>query len=425
MFRLSQYWTGRNCLACLFLLFSITTHAQDPDLYQDYGLAGDDYKTHTISIGEPRLDPDDRLDQDDIANNDVSFWRIRRAGLLVFTTPFNFFDGYGDGPNDPANPDNRSPDGGNRPTLQGNGTFLRVNGLDAQTCLECHTITSNATVPARLGVGGVGGISASPMFQPDLIDVADQNRDDNADFTGRLINPPFLFGSGGVELVGMEMTEVLQQLKQQALDNPGTTVDLIAKGVYFGQITADGSGSLDTSAVEGVEDDLIIRPFGRKGEFATVRGFDVGAMAFHMGMQATELVGEGVDQDGDGVVNEITEGDLSALSIFNTTMDRPFQSHLSSSARDGRDLFNDIGCADCHIPRMDTDRRRLTYKLTGADEAPFEDTFYSVNLTRPPMRFRRNNQGGIKVRMFSDLKRHYMGEALAESFNLATDETER
>ena len=46
-----------------------------------------------------------------------------------------------------------------------------------------------------------GLTSTGPRLQPeDRIDVADENLNGIAEFTGRLINPPFLFGSGGVEL---------------------------------------------------------------------------------------------------------------------------------------------------------------------------------------------------------------------------------
>lgn len=408
----------KTVITSLMLVIPFVVNAAD--LSENAGVASSANKAAIVSsLGQPRLSPNDRLDQADIANQNHSFHQIRKAGLLVFSTPFNKADGYGDGPHEPTNPENRLP--GNRPRLQGNGTFLRVNGLDAQTCLECHTITSNASVPARLGVGGVGGISQTAIVQPDEIDVTDVNNDGAAHFTGRIINPPFLFGSGGVELAGLEMTMELQALKQFAIENPGTGVDLTTKGVEFGSIIADASGNVDTSAIEGIDDDLVVRPFGRKGEFATVREFDVGAMSFHFGMEATELVGDGIDKDGDGVFDEIKEGDLSALSIFNTTMNRPFQSNLGNDERDGRDLFNSMGCSGCHIPRLNTNTKFLPYKLVGANESPFEDTFYQVKLTRQPMRFKRNNQGGVKVDLFSDLKRHYMGEDLKETFTLVTD----
>lgn len=383
-------------------------------------------------IGEgPRLKPEDRLSQSQIANGELSLHQIREAGLLIFTTPFNKYDGYGDGAFDPSEPDNRIFEVGNRPTLQGNGTFLRVNGLDAQTCLECHSIVSNAAVPAKLGIGGVGGINSSPMFEPDVIDVKDEDFDGVADFTGRLINPPFLFGSGGVELIGREMTADLQALKAQALSHPRTKIKLVSKGVDFGSIVADAAGNLDTSLVNGVSDDLVIRPFGRKGEFASVREFDVAAMAFHLGMQSVELVigkdAQGVDivvgqddADRDGVVNEMMEGDLSALSIFNTTMDSPSIDPQNQDTSAGFNLFNIVGCAGCHFPKMTTHSKYLKYTLTDSPDSPF----YEVDLSQLPMSFTVYGNG-IEIPLFSDLKRHDMGEGLKESFNFNSDKENR
>jgi CxxC motif-containing protein (DUF1111 family) len=259
------------------------------------------------------------------------------------------------------------------------------------------------------------------MVKPSFIDVSDIKNNGDAEFDGRFINPPFLFGSGGVELVGLEMTKELQDLKQFALNNPNTTVELSTKGIDFGSIVADTSGNLDTSNVEGVSSDLVIKPFGRKGEFATVREFDVDAMAFHLGMQATELVGVDVDNDGDGVVNEMNQGDLSALSIFNTTMNRPMQSKRDEDEQSGFELFKSIGCANCHTPQLNTQTVELPYKLTGSNQLPFEDVFYRFNLSQQPAGFEANEQGGITVDLFSDLKLHNMGESLKESFSLATD----
>jgi hypothetical protein len=287
---------------------------------------------------------------------------------------------------------------------------------------------STAEVPARLGVGGVGGINNTALFQPDRIDVGDENFDGIADFTGRLINPPFLFGSGAVELLAREMTADLQALKQQALEFPGQPVKLVTKGVSFGVLVADGGGELDTLGVEGIDAGLVVRPFGRKGDMASVREFDVGALAFHLGMQAAETFGDGgesFDGDNDGVVNEISVGDLSTLSIFITTMDRPVQANRNRESRQGARLFSDIGCADCHRPELTTEDKYLRYKLTGSPEKPFEDTFYAVDLTGQPMDFPKAPGGGIVVELFSDLKRHDMGEGLKESFNTANDTANR
>ncbi|MGD2113589.1 MAG: hypothetical protein PVG07_00945, partial [Acidobacteriota bacterium] len=70
----------------------------------------------------------------------LSCTEARQLGLLVFSTPFNSLDGLGDGPFKLE--EWESEEGpvafGHRATLQGNGQHLRVAGLDAQSCNECH-----------------------------------------------------------------------------------------------------------------------------------------------------------------------------------------------------------------------------------------------------------------------------------------------
>jgi hypothetical protein len=354
-----------------------------------------------------------RVDQTSVSLMSVD--EAAEQGLRIFTTPFNKLDGYGDGPHDPV--DTISP--GGRPTLQGNGTLLRINGLDAQACFECHTLVSNATIPATLGIGGAGGTNANAMFQPSSMDPADLNDlDGKAEFTGRFINPPFVFGVGGVELAGLEMTADLQVLKQYAIDNPGVPVLLETKGVEFGTIIADGFGNVDASAVEGVSDDLVIRPFGRKGDNATTRDFDVGAMMFHFGMQPTELVGSG-DPDNDGVEDEILPGELSVLGVFLSTLARPVQGKVLGPAVEGEPLFSSLGCADCHIPFLDTNTTHLPLRFPQVATDPWVNIYKSLDLTKKPADFSTNDSGGVRVPMFADLKRHDMGPGLAEDFALA------
>ena len=358
---------------------------------------------------EPQLGV--RLTQADAAAMPIE--ELAEHGLRVFTTPFNKLDGYGDGPmnfNDTVNP-------GGRPTLQGNGTFLRVNGLDAQTCLECHWVTSAGTIPFTPGIGGVGTSNNNALIMPTAIDPADlEDLDEIAGFNGRFANPPFLFGSGGVELVALEMTADLQELKAQAVATPNVPVELLTKGVHFGWIVAGPNGELDTTAVEGVESDLVVRPFGRKGEFATVRRFDIEALQFHLGMQPVEVVGEHIDADGDGIVNEILPGELSALHAFAVTLDRPQQDRATLTSNAGQATFRAIGCADCHVPTLSTRSRDLPLRFPEVETDMTVNVFRTVDLSQPPMKFERNAQGGVEVPLFSDLKRHDMGDALAENF---------
>jgi Di-haem oxidoreductase, putative peroxidase len=379
-------------------------------------------RSGVIITGEgPALGPlEDRITQDKITSDSLSLRDIRLAGLKIFATPLNRYDGYGEGPPDFSNPDHTSP--GNRPTLGNNGTMLRVNGLDTQSCLECHNQISVSTVPMTFGVGGAGGINATALFQARFFDVEDAAGNGFAAFDGRAINPPALFGLGGVELLAKEMTIDLQRLKAIARSSPaGSQIGLTSKGVDFGYLISTGSGGVDTSHVQGVDEDLIVRPFGRKGEFSSVRSFDLEATQFHMGIQPVEIVGEYVDADHDGVTNELLPGEISAVEIFLCTMDRPRQEKPDKIALRGFEYFQKIGCAECHRPELQTKSRYLDFSYPEIASDPGRNVFYRVDLGRALPQFDQNESNGIEVDLFSDLKRHNMGPDLAESFSRADD----
>ena len=354
-----------------------------------------------------------RITQAQITSGTMTMKELRRAGLVVFCTPFNKQDGFGDGPVNVADP--KSP--GGRPTI--NGTWMHVNGLDSQTCLECHFARTTNTIPMTFAVGGTGGIAASAFPGIQNFDLSDADGNDVADIDGRTINPPFVFGSGGVELVGKEMTADLQALKASAQANPGSVVALVAKGIDFGSISYDAITGFDTSQVVGVDGDLVVRPFGRKGDNSSIRKFDTGALQFHHGMQPEEIVGTGVDADGDGVVNEILVGELSALHIYSVNTERPKRAGRVISPG-ANQLFNSIGCAQCHTPVMQTNSTNLNLTFPEIEEDPNANVYLSVDLT-DTAGFETNNFGGVRVEMFSDLKRHDMGASLAETTGGALD----
>ena len=374
---------------------------------------------------------------------------LRAMGFSVFTTPFNTFDGFGDGPFDPAEVDTAA--FGHRPTLQGNGLLLRLNGLDAQSCNECHTILSNRARPPKLGFGGVGGVVQNAIIAPSVIDVADgfDDRvvfqpghdpelalefDGVADFNGRFANPPFLFGGGGVELLAKEMTADLQKLLAQARQAPPASVTVLTThGVDFGSITtldAAGNVELDVAGIgpedlSGLppEEVLVVRPFGRKGENFSMRDFDRGAMQFHFGIQPTEVVGEGLDEDGDGTEDEITVAEMSVLHIFDVTNPRPRVRPLGPAAVNGFHTFVDVGCAECHRPVMQTRSRWLPLAHPEVPTDPSANVYLEIDLQE--VGFEPAPGGGVYVPLFADLKRHKMGPRLAETFErgeLANDE---
>ena len=371
-------------------------------------------------------------------NHHLPLHQARQLGLLVFSTPFNSLDGHGDGPFD-VNEWNDTAHGGpiglgHRPTLQGNGQFLRVNGLDAQSCNECHGFVSQRTLPPTLGIGGVGGAVQNAIIMPSLIDVAD-SFDDRvtyvsthdpdlqmaangvADFNGRFANPPFLYGGGGVELLGKEMTADLQALLQQAENAPaGTVISLDTHGVNFGYLVSQGGTNVDIHN-EGINEDLVVRPFGRKGENFSMRDFDRGAMQFHFGIQPEELFGH-ADEDGDGVSDEVTIAEMSLLHIFDVTNPRPYQQHLNFSAAHGEQIFQQAGCANCHRPELKTVERSVPLSYPEIADQPFANVYYTVDLIRAGFRPDRHGSG-VVVPLYADLKRHYMGPGLEETFERA------
>lgn len=388
----------------------------------------------------------------DLNNGRLTLADVRKLGLSVFSSPFNTADGLGDGPFEPDEWGEDALAFGHRPTLQANGQFLRTNGLDAQSCNECHTIVSNATNPPTLGIAGVGGAAQNALIMPSLISVADSSDDREtyqpghvpdmelvedgvADFNGRFANPPFLFGGGGVELLGKEMTADLQEFLALAQESPpGTVVPLDTHGVNFGYLTSLGAGEVDFSAVEGVgfednsgrepKDILVVKPFGRKGEFFSMRDFDRGAMQFHFGIQPVEVVDPdgigGIDEDRDGISDEITVSEMSALHIFDVTNPRPVMEPLDSNADQGLRTFQEIGCADCHRPTLTTRSSMLPLAHPEVAADPSVNVYFSVDLLA--VGYEAASEGGITVPLFADLKRHKMGPRLAEEFERGVGE---
>jgi len=375
-----------------------------------------------------------RTTQEQITSGELSFDEIRLRGRQLFSTPYTKADGYGDGPAGATAELRRT--FGNRATLQDNGTFLRINGLDAQTCLECHSVGSRRSVPMRFVVGGTGGVNntvlggggasfinanndAGQINDPDGFGTTGQQN-----LNGRIINPPFVFGSGGVELIGNEMTTDLQAIVN-GLAN-GDTAELVSKGISFGSVSKDASGNIVANdegravGVEGINANpdsttfLVVQPFGRKGNNITTRTFDLDAMQFHMGMQPVELFGEGIDDDGDGVVNEMLVGELSALNIFSAALERPFQEEVKDAALRGQALFAEVGCAECHTPTLESNSKSVGMRFPEIAQDPAANVYFEVDLSQSPTKFKRNEQGGVSVELFADLKTHNMGPALAE-----------
>ena len=124
---------------------------------------------------------------------------------------------------------------------------------------------------------------------------------------------PHLFGLGLQEMLADEITADLRRIRDEALaaatsggevrerrsrrrrrqrgTNAGaTTRRLVSKGISFGSITVFPDGRLDVSRVEGVDDDLRVRPFFHHGETASIREFSIGAFKAEMGLESPDEI---------------------------------------------------------------------------------------------------------------------------------------
>jgi hypothetical protein len=184
----------------------------------------------------------------------------------------------------------------------------RETGPNAANCNACHN------VPFDDGAGlTASNVHRDPTHGADV-----------ARFIQR--NTPHVFSPGSIQRLAEEMTVTLEAIRTAAgasacATGRSSTRPLTAKGVSFGSITANPRrgtpcATFDTTRVAGVDRDLVVRPFQWKGSVASLRNFNRDASHNEIGMQAVELVGAGLDGDGDQVVDEMTIGDQTALAVY-------------------------------------------------------------------------------------------------------------
>ena len=326
----------------------------------------------------------------------------------------------------------------------------RSTGPNGNSCAECHNL------PAEDGAGGPGGnVHRDPLHTGDPAQMITRNT-------------PHLFGIGAVQLLAEEMTTVLRSIRDQAIaqaNGSGSTVTLplTVNGINFGTISADPGdtpGTTDKSGVVGIDNDLIVKPFQWKGENASLREFIRGAAHNELGMTATELVGTGIDSDGDGIVNELTVGDITAMTIYNAAQPRPttlvelsdlgiglpLTAEERNQIRKGRNRFYQAGCTECHKEKMKLRRpifqepsRTAGFRdnvfPSGDDPVaqqlnPNFPTFFDLTTQLPnnviPLangtifsmgNFETDARGRALVFMYGDMKRHDMGPELAENID--------
>jgi hypothetical protein len=241
-------------------------------------------------------------------------------------------------------------------------------------------------------------------------------------------------GSGYLEMVARQMTADLQGIA--AATPPGSSSQLLSKGVSFGMITHRGDGTWDISRVVGLpapslrtndtaSPSLIILPYHQSGAVVSIRQFTNNAMNHHHGMQSEERFGLNTDPDGDGVANELTVADLTAISLFQATMAVPGQvisndPVVERAIRNGQLLFDKVGCNSCHVDALPLDRRGWIYSEpspynppgnlhVGQEDYPLTAPPLSVDLSSsqlPMPRLYPDSHGVVMVFAYTDLKLH-------------------
>jgi hypothetical protein len=304
------------------------------------------------------------------------------------------------------------------------GPFRRVHaglfgGPETISCQSCHWVG---------GPNGAGAETDNVFLAGDGVRPA----------SGDERNPPALIGLGVVQAIAREMSRDLQRQRAdlvRAAGHAGTPREarLVTKGVDFGVLRVSARGEVDATGVDGVDADLVVKPFGWKGTLASFTDFSDEALQVHLGVQSAallatgdrELLGPGDDPgdpDGDGMRDELGRGPLAAMAVHLALLELPTIEPLvqdraippaaqallapttTSFADDfwrGRQQFHALGCAGCHVPMM-----VLESPLLELDGLPPVDLSRHM---REPAIHRDPDLGGYAVWLFSDLKRHDMG----------------
>lgn len=206
----------------------------------------------------------------------------------------------------------------------------------------------------------------------------------------------------------------------------------VPDAMSFGTIARRGDGTWMTTGVQGLSapslatsgasnpPSLIVRPFHQAGNVVSLRQFTNNALNHHHGMQPTERFGSGTDPDGDGVENELTRADVTALSVFQATMAVPGRvipndPEIETAVLIGEKRFEQVGCAACHVPALPLDREGWLF----TEPNPFNPSSppnmqigdaptLRVNLaseTLPTPRL-KPSRGVVMVPAYTDLKLH-------------------
>lgn len=347
------------------------------------------------------------MEQPDINSGVHDFADISEHGSQLFAAKFNVCDGAGrpetTGGGDRRNVPSFSDEG--HPISANQVARLRTSAPDADSCAGCH----NDPAP-----GGAGDFVANVFVLAQTLDPVTLSVSPGLSNSRNTLG---MHGAGPIEMLAREMTAELQA---QADGLPDGRHVLTTKGVNFEIEIRNG----DVVHSEGIDHDLVVRPFHQAGKVVSLREFSVNAMNHHHGMQAEERFdlnaqkGFDPDHDGDGVQRELTIGDMTAIAVWQAQLSTPTQVLPADRrqrllAKRGRKVFSQIGCAHCHKPEMTLNERRFIepnpHNPEGTCGRPADGCpAFAFDMTRQGegKRLAKGPNGTAIVRAFTDLKRH-------------------
>ncbi len=321
--------------------------------------------------------------------------------------------------------------------LTGSRAFNRISAPDANSCAGCHN--------APYGIsGGAGDFVTNVFVLGQRFDFATFDPSDKLPTRGSVDEEgeasPLemianqrattgLFGAGYLEMLARQITEELQSIR--ATIKPGQAKELIAKGIHYGKLTLTKAGIWDTSQVEGLPrlsllstissnpPSLIIRPWHQASNVVSIREFTNNAYNQHHGIQSTERFGVDTDPDGDGFTNELTRADVTAVSVFQAALQVPGRviprnREVEEAVLLGEKLFERIGCASCHTPRLPLNKKGWIYSEPNPYNPPGnlrlgETKTLFVDLSSdelPAPRLKPDSSGVVWVEAYTDFKLH-------------------
>ncbi len=358
-------------------------------------------------IGDGRSGPDPNASRNVIA---LDPFRAIRRGRQLFQRKFTRLEGLGS-------------------TGDGSGNIeldITIGAGFADSCAACHG--------RPRGSAGFGG---DVVTRPDSRDA------------------PHLFGLGLKEMLADEITGDLRAIREAAVRRAARTGRaithrLFSKGIAYGTIRALPDGTVDASGVEGVDADLRVRPFFHHGGTISIREFIVGALKAEMGLfmahdpDLTAAQAGPVTTAGGMVLNGLTdtiekppvdEGDIGTVEQRTALVDylefyllnyfKAGNGEQTAAVRRGRETFEEIGCATCHVPKLRIRRDRRVADVETAfdpDNGNFNRLFATAQLllanpssvgqeavTKIPAA-----QPFLVDNIYTDFKRHDLGSGFHE-----------